>query len=200
MAPKADHINLHYSHEYNWQRDDTVVRCGRNVNKVTFHEEARDPSETFDQQPSNGRRVTFGPCSFTSIDSPISQLSDEEIQSLWYSRDDVDDFREQARLVCSVVQSDTEEEFTEKCRLSRSDTLRGLERYACLERQSRKYRNLDRILRFQFSIDEYNLAVLSYECSYLDAALALKQAASDFFKAYPEQAPRYPKKQCLVGA
>lgn len=146
-------------------------------------------------------RETFEPMKHVSfatkieiipIVSPMDQVDDNEV--LWYETRDLQSFRREARNLCRKMRP------FQSGSLALDESTRGLEQRVCWKRQKRKYHAIKDILRSQSALDRDQLAKLARQRSEWSEALARREAAHDFFRAYfSDQDPVECVKWLLTG-
>eukprot|EP00522_Entomoneis_paludosa_P011068 CAMPEP_0172440114 /NCGR_PEP_ID=MMETSP1065-20121228/873_1 /TAXON_ID=265537 /ORGANISM="Amphiprora paludosa, Strain CCMP125" /LENGTH=210 /DNA_ID=CAMNT_0013188897 /DNA_START=63 /DNA_END=695 /DNA_ORIENTATION=- len=136
-----------------------------------------------------GKHVRFADHNKVSASpSPLDLLNDNETPEMWFSAEDLDSFRNEARNLCRLMRS-TEEAFSncEKkvCTMAMCQQTRGLESRACLERQRRKLLATKCIVRAQSQVAGERLAALAQKCTRWASVVAQEEAARDFQSAHP---------------
>jgi hypothetical protein len=184
-------------------------------NHYNFHAHAR-------RQPT----VRFSFVSICNTVAPIDQLQSwEDWGALWYTNDELEKFRHEAREICDKLH---QHENRQKCKvrgrecttiasdlsnlkngnagcqkltLSMSSRSRGLEARYCLERRRRKVVSLKYIVRSASILCQHDdwekLAELAQKCNAWATALAIEEATRDFVRAYSEFFTKRKWKRCF---
>jgi hypothetical protein len=143
-----------------------------------------------------------------SVISSTSAMSDEFNSSTWYRVEELEKFRNEARVICremkyhdELVQyadqgnssdSDSSSYSTISSAqrlpsLARNSLTRGLEQRTCLERQRRKYLSNRFLLKVAPKLYQENpgkLAELAQKCNAWATDLALEEASRDYTRVY----------------
>jgi hypothetical protein len=129
----------------------------------------------------SSKHVSFDEYVEIELIEPISEMTEEEKDNIWYLRCELDDFKHQARKLC-------------KTKSKGQESTRGLECYfpqrmRCFQRTN------DQVLRaYLFSEDSEQVGQMAEECNAEARHLALATGVQDFYEAYfphiIQQSPR----------
>ena len=158
------------------------------------------------------RRVQFDTSTrLIQIPAPLDLLSGDEHAkaTLWYSREDLEQFRTEVRDLCTPFVAVTKQAFIER-RKERSTkvqsqtkatcltnstmgpSLRGLEQRACVERQRRRLIGTRYIVKAQDKLKGDELALLAQRCTKWAIDLARAEAEHDYWEAYTTSSASLP--------
>mmetsp|Transcript_11584 Transcript_11584/g.25896 ORF Transcript_11584/g.25896 Transcript_11584/m.25896 type:complete len:217 (+) Transcript_11584:202-852(+) len=133
------------------------------------------------------KRVRFADDIIIPAPSPLVQLTDEEFPQMWFSVEDMEQFRNEARELCRQMRTTeqaTANSYAKVCSMAHCPKTRGLESRACLERQRRKILANKCIVRAQSQLEGDRLAALARRCTRWAAEIAQEEAARDYARAH----------------
>lgn len=179
---------------YDWNEFSSAVPAAGAVSARTLSAEqaAMMPPAAVSHPPST-RRVQFYEARVVGVVAPISSMSQQERDELWYTPCALDNFKTQVRSMCrklrqcpkqQQLQQEQQQQEEEKPS-SPTTSNRGLEQRVCPKRQRNKQLALRCVLKAQMrsSCPDF-LATISSKCTSWARQLAENEGSRDYAEAY----------------
>jgi hypothetical protein len=170
------HTEISTTNSYDWNAFSSAVPDAAAV--------ASRPTEApiHQIQPST-RRVQFHEARIVGVVAPISSMSQQQRDELWYTPSALDNFKTQVRSMCRKLRHAPHSE--EQHSTAQTSSSRGLEHRVCPKRQRNKQLALRCVLKAQMrsSCPDF-LATISSKCTSWARQLAQNEGSRDFAEAY----------------
>ena len=149
-----------------------------------------DPAidDIFNSSTDNKKRVRFHEARVVSLLVPVSEMSQNERDELWYHTSELDAFKTQARNQCRDMRVRCALQLMSPVQQEQhyQESSRGLEHRICLERQKNKVLAIRCTLKAQirFHNNPMHIAMVATKCTSWAKEVALVEASRDFCDVY----------------